>query len=109
MICKKIDNLTLSANSQKNLKEIKRTLDASHQLEKFLPIATIALIFSSSTAAGKALTLTQTDFIGLTKAIKSVNSMAKRKINYIVNEQIIKSSGQEYLFWKGLKNGCDFK
>lgn len=109
MVCSKIDSLILTRSSQIDLQEIKYTLDASKQLEKFLPTATIILIFSSSTAGGKAFSLSQTDFSGLIKAIKSVNPIAKRKINFIINEQIIKSSGKEYLFWKGLKNGCNFK
>ncbi|XOB60580.1 hypothetical protein ACMC56_08155 [Campylobacterota bacterium DY0563] len=109
MVCSKIDSLTLSIGSQKDLKEIKYVLDASSQLEKFLPAATIFLIFSSSTVGGKAFSLSQTDFEGLVKAIKSINPIAKRKINFIINERIIKSSGKEYLFWKGLKNGCEFK
>ncbi len=109
MVCSKIDSLILSNGSQTDLKEIKYVLDASNQLEKFLPAATIFLIFSSSTTAGKAFSLSQTDFKGLVKAIKSINPISKRRINFIVTERIIKSSGKEYLFWKGIKNGCDFK
>ncbi len=102
MTCQVINNITLSVESKKTLKVITEKIKLGSYSK---PIMAGGVLFNAL-VHGKAIPLifsvTSTDWIALSKAMKSMDAVAKRAVQTEIELMILNTKGKENTFWKNM-------
>jgi hypothetical protein len=107
MKCPTIHQLTFSQRSKESLEEIKRIKSLSNLLSVSLVTGTLSTIFLGANSATASYSLNSTDFVTLTKAMKSVPVLTRSLIERIAAKTHMYSTNpKEKQFWKAVYLGC---
>ncbi len=107
--CINITNIKFDKLSMQGIKYIKERTILKNQIRGAFFGGSLLSIFGTDKVAEMTYNLTQMDFEIL---IKSMNSLSRMEKTLIRNEAIMQTtyhpSGEQYMFWKGIANGCTF-
>lgn len=104
--CPSLENVKLSPEGQKALKNIQSVIKNSEILQKVLVGGTLINVLASDKVIPVAFNVTNTDWEMLAKAVKGVPAIAQNRIEQISGMMTLNTKGKERDFWKAIYQNC---
>jgi hypothetical protein len=109
MECIPIDNLSFDYESLEAIRDLRKRRQIVDVLSIALPVGAMANIFLGNGVLKSSYNITQTDFVTLAESIRGLPSIERKVIRDIASLQALSHFGKEFLFWRGVADGCSIQ